>query len=227
MSATKTSPQTRARSRTTERASGGDVSHPTTEGSTTNAAASGGSSNGAQPIKGEANSIYEASAAPSLIQIMDSVDDTLSDDDAAWVIISVLQNMGADGWNLLHDPISHRIMDHRRSLGRRKERLIKHGAREFTPGDGTQPATNHMRKLSLDQLRDWVGHKMVPAYGSERKDAGDFTISDWETRIFMLRDHIRATQETIDLYEPVVYTLKLLKVDTINEALIPDRKRGK
>lgn len=194
---------------------------------TTITAPSGGSSNGAQPTSRATTTSEEPSAAPTLIELIDAVDETLADSDAALVVIAALQHMGNAGWDLAYSPIAHYIMDRRRFVSRRGEKTIRRGAREFTPGDGTQPATNHMRKLSLDQLRDWVGHKMVPAYGSERKDAGDFTISEWETRIFMLRDHIRATQETIDLYEPVVYTLKLLKVDTINEALTPERKRSK
>jgi hypothetical protein len=148
-----------------------------------------------------------------------------SDDAVTDSLLANLKEMGDEGWRLARVAIRHEVGMKRRHSVRKVERGLR-PIPTYTPSDGTPTATSAVRKLTLDQLREFCGLPIkIPGNGV--KAGEDVTVGEWRIRMVALKQHADDTFATVNLYRDVIGTLNALKVDTIAEALIPERKRGK
>ena len=158
-----------------------------------------------------------------LIDVMRELDTdpALTDDAIADALTRHLRDMGDVGWLYVRIAIRGWVDNNRRLRTRHSE--LQH-QRTFAPGDGTVPAVSTVRRLSLDQLRDFVG-KSFKIPGVDAPKLGEnVTVDDWDARAAALEGHLADVFSKIELYRSIANTLRSLKADTIAEAL--ERKRA-
>jgi hypothetical protein len=135
-----------------------------------------------------------------------------------------LQEMGETAWPLVIPAIREYV---RHIRGGERHKAESRVQRKFTPGDGTSPAVDHVRKLSLDQLRELCDQSILLPTNRERKAAQNVTLVEWSEYVAKLQSVADDLAGKIHLYKSVMHTLRSLKANTIAEALTPDRKKGK
>jgi hypothetical protein len=140
-------------------------------------------------------------------------------------VIARLREMGDDAWPLIRVAIAARVNTDRRAGLRTTQRRLQRQMREFTPGDGTAPATDYVRRLTLDQLRELRGKSIKVPGREEPRAAESVTVSEWSLLAAALHKLAADASGRAGFYESIVCTLQGLGVDTISGALTPERRR--